>query len=77
MKLSHFGFDEILRLEHGHAAMLHAVAYLLLLHPPIEALVRALEVRLLQSHITRSKFKYQLIKIGHGGRMRKGEEPGG
>ena len=73
LKLSHFGFDEILRLEHGHAAMLHAVAYLLLLHPPIEALVRALEVRLL--HEANSKINWfkldMIVEIG------KGEKPGG
>lgn len=55
MEFSHLVFDKILRLEHGHAAMLHAVAYLVMLPPPVETLVRTFEVCLLQYTIQKIK----------------------
>ena len=48
LKLSHFAFEILLRFDNRDTAVLNTVGYLLLLPASVKALVRTLEVSLLQ-----------------------------
>lgn len=72
LEVGHFILDQIVGVEDRDAAVFNAVAYLLLLPPPVEALISALEVRLLQcTHDQKLHIFPQLIN-----RNKKGKRQG-